>query len=188
MCLAGLARENLVGSLLCDLLEGTDGTQLPSAKMLDAVKNAKATNINLARIKDPSVTRTVSLAFRCAFLHLLAYLRTRHTLLPAWRLQHLCSAHASGACARYVCVCVCVCVCVNRPAGKTMLDDSTIPVGVPSFLDVNDKQEDVMHRFFFMTLEAPTNKRTVAASSAMSPTGMFPSLSECAISHAGELH
>ncbi len=62
---AGLPREQLLGNSLSEVLEATDGTQLPSPALLKAVRDVKGAGVPLARVKDASVTKTFALTFRC---------------------------------------------------------------------------------------------------------------------------
>ncbi|KAL6751941.1 mixed lineage protein kinase [Haematococcus lacustris] len=117
--ITGCTRDTLVGSLLSEVLEMTDGTALPSPALLQAAAKLKATKVKMARVRDPNVTKVFSLQF--------------------------------------------------RPAGRQGLDDSTITLGVPSFLPV-DGSEEKAQRFYFMTMNPVGSKQSSIISSSIAPS------------------
>mmetsp|Transcript_31353 Transcript_31353/g.79990 ORF Transcript_31353/g.79990 Transcript_31353/m.79990 type:complete len:891 (-) Transcript_31353:88-2760(-) len=62
----GLPRDNLVGRTLSDVLEGADGTMLPSPSHSKEAGAQRPFDVALARVRDPSVTKTFTLRFRAA--------------------------------------------------------------------------------------------------------------------------
>jgi hypothetical protein len=53
-----------VDQALVDVLEATDGSQLLSSELRRAVTGLKSYTVAMARVKDPSVTKTFKLVFK----------------------------------------------------------------------------------------------------------------------------
>mmetsp|Transcript_19044 Transcript_19044/g.32598 ORF Transcript_19044/g.32598 Transcript_19044/m.32598 type:complete len:905 (+) Transcript_19044:39-2753(+) len=118
----GKERESLVGKLLHDILEATDGSPIPSKQQLTATAKLQPFNVQIARMRDPTFTKTFSVTF--------------------------------------------------KPAGKSPLDDGVMSIGVPSFLSLDQGDDQVAKKFYFMTMK-PTGSPNTNCTNSSSPSNIL---------------